>query len=82
MTRTENERLAVLETQMQAVLKHNEEAAEDRRKTRESVERIEKTLAGSKMFRLGLLTALPIGSGGIGAAIMKWLGSGGPTGTH
>ncbi len=82
MNSTERERLAILETQMTAVLKQNAAMAESQRKMSETIDKIDKTLSTGKAFRLGLITALPVGGGGIGAAIMKYFGSGGPTGTH
>lgn len=82
MTRPESERIAILETQMTAVLRQNEETNELLKKILEKQTRMDEAFATSRGWRLGFLTALTAGSGGAGAAIMKWLGSGGPTGTH
>ena len=66
------ERLARVETRLAAI-----------EEMREDVKSIRDTLATAKGWRLGFMTAIPaLGGGGVGAAIMKWLGSGGPTGTH
>ncbi|QKV17870.1 hypothetical protein [Oricola thermophila] len=75
MTANERERLAVLETQVESLLKQVA-------KMNDKLDDLDKKLTGSKAFRLGLLTALPLGGGGIGAWLQSYFGSGGPTGTH
>lgn len=79
MTRPESERLAILETQMTAVIKQNEDMAKTQKQMNDTIERIDRALSSGKAFRLGLITALPLGGGGIGAFLTNWLKSGGPT---
>lgn len=89
MTQSEQERLAILETQMAAMAaKYDAQAARNDAtlakmmltlETQSSdLRAIKESFAQGRGFRLGMFAALPIGGGGIGAAIVKWLSSGGP----
>lgn len=74
MTGAENIRIAELSDRLSRVETQLESLAEmkaDVRTTREQ-------LATAKGWRLGFLTALPaLGGGGVGAALVKFFGSGG-----
>lgn len=82
MTRTEQERIAILETEMRALHEQNSRMEKTQSQMQSDVRYIKETLATAKGWRLGFLTALPaLGGGGVGAALVKFFGSGG-TGTH
>lgn len=89
MTSTEQERLAILETQMRSMQEQNsrmedaqKEIMKEMKAAREDTRVIKEALAQGRGFRLGLLAALPLGGGAAGSFLTKWLSSGGPTGTH
>lgn len=73
------ERMASVETQLETIKEQNTKREKLLEETQKDVKTIKEALAQGRGFRLGLLAALPIGGGGIGAVITNWLKSGGPT---
>lgn len=74
MTGAENIRIAELSDRLSRVETQLESLAE----MKADVRTIREQLATAKGWRLGVLTALPaLGGGGVGAALVKFFGSGG-----
>lgn len=74
MTGAENIRIAELSDRLSRVETQLESLAE----MKADVMTIREQLATAKGWRLGFLTALPaLGGGGVGAALVKFFGSGG-----
>ena len=67
------ERVARLEANYETVAENQEAILSE-------LKHINKSLDTGKGFRLGLLAALPIGGGSIGALLQRWFSAGGPTG--